>query len=166
MCDPGLMKIIMEHHAISKETKLRWTRNKHINQMANEFLLNLQGSFVKVTSFQFLHVTFDSVWQANNTDRFVYNKISMYWWLKYTLNTGISSHGIVKQEVEFYEWKTQPHQDTNICTLYVGIEILKTWYWSKWNWGLAVVEYFVQNVFQLRETNIKFTPVHCFGDNT
>ena len=44
------------------------------------FLLNLQGSFIKVTSFQFLHVTFSVASYSNNTDlhRFVYNKISMY----------------------------------------------------------------------------------------
>lgn len=28
------------------------------NQIANDFLLNLQGSFIKVTSFQFLHEPF------------------------------------------------------------------------------------------------------------
>ena len=30
VCDPGVMKIITEHFAISKETKLRWMQNKHI----------------------------------------------------------------------------------------------------------------------------------------
>ena len=51
MHDPGLMKIITEHYAISKETKLRWMRNKHINQMAKEFSLKFAGQFYQGNEF-------------------------------------------------------------------------------------------------------------------
>lgn len=85
MRDPGLMKIITEHYAISKETKLRWMQNKHINQMANEFSLKFAGQFYQGNEF--------SVFTCNiQCDKLITQTLTVLFTIRYPCTDDWNSH--------------------------------------------------------------------------